>query len=135
MNADMEIYFIFFTSSDGINMKQSDLIDALITYPNINIRYLNPVEFSKGTPLEQFFAENRIQNSSNPIEHLADLSRVMLLNRYGGQYLDLDVLSLIPISQINTTNFACPEVDDIITNAVMNLDLKAGKAISAKYMQ
>jgi Glycosyltransferase sugar-binding region containing DXD motif len=135
MNADMEVYLIFFTSDDGVDMKQSDLINALIVYPNINIRYLNPTEFSKGTPLEQFFAENKMQNSSNPIEHLADISRVMLLNRYGGQYLDLDVLSLFPITQINRTNFACPEVKNVITNAVLNLDLKAGKAITDKYMQ
>jgi lactosylceramide 4-alpha-galactosyltransferase len=126
----MKIYFSLVTKSNGVNLKQSDFTEVLSSYPNIHFRFLNPVEFSKETPLEEFFAQNKIQNSSNPLEHMSDIVRILLLNRFGGQYLDLDVLSLLPISEINRENFACPESKNLITNAIINLDLEGGKAIS-----
>jgi Glycosyltransferase sugar-binding region containing DXD motif len=135
MNPDMEIYFSLVTKSNGVNLKYSNLTSALTSYPNVHFRFLNPVEFSKGTPLEEFFAQNKMQKSTNPIEHLSDVVRVLLLNRFGGQYLDLDVLSLMPISVINRNNFACPETKNIITNAIINMDLEGGKAISQLYLE
>lgn len=131
----MEVYFILITKSNGIDMKYSESTDILAEYSNIHIKFLNPVEFSKGTQLEEFFAKDKMKNSSNPIEHMSDIVRVLLLNKYGGQYLDLDVLSLVPISVINRVNFACPEVKNVVTNAIINLDLEGGKAISELYLE
>jgi lactosylceramide 4-alpha-galactosyltransferase len=129
----MEIYFIFVTNSTGIDMQYSDLIESLMTYHNIHMRFLNPIEFSRGTLLEDFFHRNKLKDSNFPIEHMSDVLRVLLLNKYGGQYLDLDVLSLIPLSTANQVNFACPEDKNVVTNAVLNFDLEKGFEVSTLY--
>lgn len=131
----MEVYFVFATNSSGISMAYSELIEALLTYRNVHLRFLNPVKFSRGTVLEQFFANDTMAESKYPIEHLSDVLRMLILNRYSGQYLDLDVFSLVPLSVINYENFACPELKDVLTNAIINLDSKIGRKISSLYLE
>jgi lactosylceramide 4-alpha-galactosyltransferase len=118
-------------------MKYSEIIDGLLSYPNIHLRYLNPIEFSKGTKLENFFQRGAMAKSSYPIEHTADVMRVLILNKYGGQYLDLDIISLVPLSVINRQNFACCESDNIVANGIMNMDAdeNGGKAVSNRYLE
>jgi mannosyltransferase OCH1-like enzyme len=134
----MDVYFVFLTnSSDGINMKYSELVDGLLSYSNIHLRYLYPKEFSKGTKLENFFEREAMNASLFPVGHAADIVRVLILNKYGGQYLDLDIISLMPITAINRVNYACAESENMVANGVMNLDTDelGGKKFSEKYLQ
>lgn len=110
------------TNSNGINLKYSELVDALLSYQNLHIRYLNPVEFSKGTKLENFFQRNAMENSTHPLEHTADIMRVLILNKYGGQYLDLDIFSLMLLSTTEKQNFACTDSENMVANGITNMD-------------
>ncbi|XP_070507589.1 lactosylceramide 4-alpha-galactosyltransferase-like [Chironomus tepperi] len=130
-NPEAHVYFILATNSSQVLLKYSELAKVLMSYNNIHIRYLNIYEFSKGTILESLIAQNTILKSRFPIEHMADVMRVMVLSRYGGTYLDLDVLSLVPIAVINQENFACPENDNVITNAVVNIGHKNHEVMQA----
>jgi lactosylceramide 4-alpha-galactosyltransferase len=117
-----------------MTLKYSDIAKVLFSYDNIHIRYLNIYEFSKGTVLEDLIANNTILRSKYPVEHMADVIRVLILNKYGGTYLDLDVLSLVPLTVINRENFACPEGNNIVTNAVIDIGRKEHEVMQA-YLQ
>jgi lactosylceramide 4-alpha-galactosyltransferase len=136
-NPDADINLIFATNSDSINLKFNELIYQLKHYSNIHLTYVNPFELSKGTPAEKFFREERMKKSVFPIEHMADVLRILILNEFGGQYLDLDVFSLKPLSKIGRKNFACVESQDVICNGIMNFDTdeNGGKAITNKYLE
>lgn len=84
MNPDAEIYFIFATNSDGVNIKFTELVYQLKKYSNIQLSYINPFELSKGTPAEKFFKEKRMEKSAFKIEHMADVLRILILNKFGG---------------------------------------------------
>lgn len=114
MNPDSDVYFIFATDSDGINMKSSELIFRLAQYPNIHFVFVNPIEISRGTSVESFFSDGTLENSSYPIEHMADVLRILILNKFGGQYIDLDVFSLVPLSVINKKNLHVHKVKIIL---------------------
>lgn len=133
-NPETQIYFILATNSSQMLLKYSDIARVLLSYDNIHIRYLNIYEFSKGTVLEELISNNAILKSKYPTEHMADVLRVLILHRYGGTYLDLDVLSLVPLTVINRENFACPEGNNIITNAVVNIGYKKHEVMQA-YLQ
>lgn len=137
VNPDADIYFIFASNADGINLKFTELIYQLKHYSNIHLAYVNPFEFSKDTPAENFFNSKIMESSAFPIEHMADVLRILILNRFSGQYLDLDVFSLKPLSKINRKNFACVESENLICNGIMNLDTdeNGGKAITNKYLE
>ncbi|KAL7024958.1 hypothetical protein ACKWTF_013272 [Chironomus riparius] len=130
-NPDTQIFFILTTKSDQMLLKYSEIARALLSYDNIHIRFLNIYEFSKGTVLEDLFAHKKILKSKYPIEHMADVLRILILNRFGGTYLDLDVLSLVPLKKINQENFACPESDNVVTNAVVNIGYKNHEVMEA----
>ncbi|KAL7014068.1 hypothetical protein ACKWTF_015723 [Chironomus riparius] len=132
-SADAKISFILTTNSSGISLKYTDIAHALLSYENIHIRYLNPHEFSKGTVIEHLVESNAVLSSKYPIEHMADVMRVLLLYKYTGLYLDLDIFSLTSLVSLNYTNFACPEDVNIITNAVLNVD-KNGRKVMELYL-
>lgn len=134
----MEVYFIFLTKTDKLNLQLTELTKALLLYPNIHLRFVNPLEFSKGTKLQNFFERDELSKSKYRLAHTSDVMRILFLNKYGGQYLDLDIFSLIPISVINRKNFACLQSNNkLVNNCIMNLDTDefGGKAISNKYLE
>ena len=65
---------------------------------------------------------------------MADVMRVLILSKYSGTYLDLDVLSLVPLAKINYESFACPESINRITNAVIRVD-KQGQKVMNLYLK
>ena len=55
--------------------------------------------------------------------------------RYGGTYLDLDVISQKPLDSIPETNFACSQIDDLsrteaLANGILSLDINKGHHIA-----
>lgn len=140
MNPNMEIYFLFATKSDGISMKYSDLIDALVSYPNIHLRFLNPIQFSQQTPLENFFMRDELSKSKYPIEHTADVLRILTLYKFGGLYLDLDVVSVVPYKKIEKSllknkNFACLGSTNELFNGILKFDVDSGRKVTEYYLK
>lgn len=136
MNPHIDIYFIFVTNSSGVNLGWNEIVRRLNLYPNINFEFLNPLEFANGTEARNFLTKGEIYKSDYPLEHMADFLRILFLNKYGGQYLDLDVFSLVPLSKINLQNFACLQNDDYVTNSIMNFNTDcSGSAVTNKYLE
>lgn len=89
---------------------------------------------AEGTPLEGFFTSLALRNSMNKFVHAADATRLLLLNRFGGFYADLDMVIIKDISHLHNV-VASDQVTEIeynpaghrfvgdkITNAMMHLD-------------
>lgn len=134
INPDANIYLILLTNEPQVWLEYSDLAKVLLGYDNIRIRFLNIYEFSKGTALESLIFSNLILRSKYPIEHMADVMRALILAEYPGLYLDLDILSIFPLSVIGYENFACPESLNRVTNAVIRVN-KSGQKVMDYYVE
>lgn len=110
-----------------MSLKYSELSKVLLSYKNINFRFLNPYEFSKGSAIEHLIESNIIVGSKYHIEHMSDAMRTLILSKYPGLYLDLDVLSLIKSSKVEFSNFACAQEKNLLGNAVIHVDSKGLK--------
>lgn len=119
---------MFLTKTNVVRLNHSSLIDAITAYSNVHLRLLNLFEFSRNTPLETFIHTDKLDKSKFQVSHTSDVLRILTLWKYGGTYLDLDVIVLRNTSQ---KNFACREDGKIINGAVLNLDTKSGKQISS----
>jgi lactosylceramide 4-alpha-galactosyltransferase len=95
--------------------------NVLNHYENINIKYINLLKYSRNTPLENFFQTNQIQKSIYPSSHLSDVLRYLTLWKYGGTYLDLDVIVQKPLDSI-PPNYAGSESKWDVNSAVINLE-------------
>merc|ERR1719481_1663510 len=66
---------------------------VLECYPNLELRHV-PLDtlFSVSSPLHLLWTSGRVKNSMWPISHTSDIVRFMLLYKYGGTWLDTDVI-------------------------------------------
>lgn len=113
--------FLLFTSRERLkNLTITSEVEALLSYPNVYINYINANEFSVGTPFEKFFKEDVLSQSSYKVEHTADVLRFMVLWKYGGNYLDTDVIARMELDKL--ANYACPESPEYVNTAIMNFE-------------
>lgn len=65
-----------------------------------------------------------------------DHRKILFCFRYGGTYLDSDVISQTSINAIGRQNYACSEIDrakkkQVINGAILNFDKVSGHRIAA----
>lgn len=134
INPDHDVFLLFKTPVGFLNSTPLPLFDALLSYKNIHLNFLNLEEFAENTPLEQWVKTGKIYNSSHVIRHVSDVLRILTLWKYTGTYFDLDVINQKPIETVGK-NFACIQKDGLINSAIMNLDSLLGRTIAEKNMQ
>ncbi|CAG9811631.1 unnamed protein product [Chironomus riparius] len=133
MNPETEIYFTFATNSSAVFLENSELLEVLSKFHNINFRFIDPKELSKGTFIEDFFTKDLLAQSQFHVANRANALRILLMSKYGGQYLDLDVISLVSIDAVNLTNYGCVQSKDVVNNAVLNFDVDKGQELLEEY--
>ncbi|CAG0907572.1 unnamed protein product, partial [Cyprideis torosa] len=78
--------------------EQRPLQDILKAFPNIHVVPANLQDFLQKTPLQDLYLQE--QSSIFLYPHLSDIVRVGVLYRYGGIYIDLDVITLQNYDQL-----------------------------------
>lgn len=120
--------------------------DVLLRLPNIEIIVLDEEQYFKNSPFEEWYEKKDVSNrllhyvkknkfysftlktqwkkSPYSTVHLSDYIRMLSLWREGGLYLDLDVLTLKPLSDYILFNFFVLEDKNntIIPNSVFHLE-------------
>lgn len=92
MNPNHNI-FVMFTSQVGFrNTSRLPIIDALLSYPNVHLNYLNITNYAQESPLEDWIKTNKLFRSQFLISHTSDVLRFLSLYKHGGTYLDLGKL-------------------------------------------
>ncbi|KAF7284770.1 hypothetical protein GWI33_021638 [Rhynchophorus ferrugineus] len=126
MNPYKQIYLLH--SSPGLliddKSESTQILKSLGSYSNINILHINLDRFVKGSPVEELWKSKKVYESKFPLTHISDIFRVLLLWRYGGIYMDLDVivtknLELLP------ANFIGAESKSDLNNDVIGLSSKS----------
>ncbi|PSN40791.1 hypothetical protein C0J52_07182 [Blattella germanica] len=90
MNPNAKVYVLYTCSINGGLEFSLPHVKQLFSYPNVKIWKLNPLEFVKETPLENWHFMKQMAKSKWPIEHSSDVLRYVALWKYGGTYIDLD---------------------------------------------
>ena len=111
-----------FSSEDSfLNPLRTQIIDAVLSYENVQFNYVPIKEYSVYTPLEEFIKEGHLSRSKFQTSHTADVLRFLTLFKYGGIYLDMDVIVLKPLNSI-PPNFVASENDDIVGSAIISME-------------
>lgn len=135
MNPDTPVYFLYATNDSEVTLNQSKWTNVLESYPNIKLRYFNIYEFSKGTPLEGFMRSDKWKGTMYLLEHMSDLLRSLVLYKYGGLYLDLDVLMLTPLRYLNYRNFLCVEITDNLASCIYRVNIEEGRRYTEEILK
>ena len=68
------------------------------------------INLPKGTRLEKLITSQKLQSSRYKVSHLSDVLRFSILWRFGGTYLDTDMIVLRPFPSVTSVpNFVVEE--------------------------
>lgn len=122
-NPDFDVFFTF--SSPGNfkfeRTKSDRLIRTLLSYENVQIVHLDYEKYTNNTPVEGVYANGELERSQHSTSHSSDILRFVTMWKFGGIYLDLDVITLRSFRNVSL-NFAGLESDSFIGSAVLSFD-------------
>ncbi|XP_063709149.1 lactosylceramide 4-alpha-galactosyltransferase-like [Culicoides brevitarsis] len=113
--------YVIFIAPVGIEMRkpEAELLRNLVKHENIYLRRANITKFAKNTPLEQFFDAQEYRKSKFFNTHLSDILRFLTLYKYGGMYLDTDIVCLRNFEELGM-NFVAAEAPTSLGSSVIN---------------
>ncbi|XP_076248960.1 lactosylceramide 4-alpha-galactosyltransferase-like [Calliopsis andreniformis] len=120
MNPNMKVYLLIVSPSE-ISNQSREIFNQLQSYSNIRIRHIYAESYVKKTPLEWWYKSGVLKRSEWPRSHMSDILRYLTLWKYGGIYLDLDVVVTASLERLK--NFAGAEDWDDVAAGVMGFDV------------
>ncbi|CAD0199574.1 unnamed protein product [Chrysodeixis includens] len=88
---DWNIYVLFAGPVTATNLN-SNSFKVLKQLKNVNFKRVHIVDYAKKTPLEQLVGDGALNRTRWRISHTSDMLRYLTLYKWGGVYLDLDVV-------------------------------------------
>ncbi|XP_555204.3 lactosylceramide 4-alpha-galactosyltransferase [Anopheles gambiae] len=95
-------------------------LPTLAGFGNVHFRWLDLNRFAQGTPVEAVIRSDLLHERPNGAEYLSEILRLVLLYKYGGIYLDLDVVTLKTLDFVNA-NFFGAETERLVGTSVIGL--------------
>ena len=87
---------------DGLE-RHCHTMDVIRKLPNVQVIYEDLMKHFVGTPLEKLVVNGTFEKSRFAYQHMGDALRIAMLHKYGGIYLDLDVVVLRSLSCLRNT--------------------------------
>lgn len=125
LNPNFRIYLLF-TSPGAIkseNTRNDRILKQLMMYNNVRMKHLNFQRYLNGSPIEELYDSLKIEASFYAKSHASDVLRYLTLWRYGGIYLDLDVVLIKTLEKLKP-NFAGRESDHAVAAGVLSFDFE-----------
>ncbi|EDV99385.1 lactosylceramide 4-alpha-galactosyltransferase [Drosophila grimshawi] len=125
-NPNFQVFVLFagptyrYHGNSSIGQRHQPIIDAILSYKNIQLRQLNLWSYAAGTPIEEWLKDGQLFRSSYLFSHISDFLRFLTLYRYGGIYLDMDVVMLRSMEDV-PPNFTGAESNTHLAAGVMSL--------------
>ncbi|KAJ8729850.1 hypothetical protein PYW07_016888 [Mythimna separata] len=112
-----EVYVLFSNPVTDYELKTGCLAD-LLQFRNVKFVRLHAAEYSKGYEIQSMLLNN-VPQSRFRIQHTADILRILTLNKWGGIYLDTDMIVTKSLDGL-PLNFVAKESENEIASAVIS---------------
>lgn len=103
---------------------------ALNPYDNIHLYRIHVKKFADGTPFHDFFISSALDNSLHPVYHSTEILKYLALHKWGGVYLDTNMIVSKPFDDLPLNWIARENEDDLGTAAMALTKNNVGKLIS-----
>ncbi|XP_036333100.1 lactosylceramide 4-alpha-galactosyltransferase [Rhagoletis pomonella] len=118
-NPSFSVFVLFASPAYRDYNNTPPVIEAILSYPNVHLRNLNLWTYAAGTPMYQWLKDGKLFSSSYVLSHLSDFLRYLTLWRWGGTYLDMDVVVLRSLEKL-PPNYTGAESSTFLAAGVMN---------------
>lgn len=101
---------VLFAAPVTDNTLKSGVVALLKNMTNVKFSRVHTEKYAKGTPLESMVSGGALKRTRWRISHTSDVLRYLSLYKFGGVYLDLDVVVAKPFDSL-VRNWAARETD------------------------
>lgn len=120
-NSDIYLLLASWTTMD-INQQSKESEDMVVRklsiYPNVLFRYLNLANFFTNTTFEDWFHNKTYNTQPFGVDHMHQLIRWIVLHKFGGTYLDMNLLSVRSVES-DPDNVVGFDDDELIVTSVV----------------
>ncbi|KAK9883259.1 hypothetical protein WA026_001445 [Henosepilachna vigintioctopunctata] len=120
LNPNLDVYLLY--TSPGIfkfeGTESDRFLQALLSYENIEINHLDYEKYTRGTPLEKLYSEGNIEASQYAMSHASDVLRYLTLWKYGGIYLDLDIVVIKSLENLPPNFSGCESKENVAAGII-----------------
>lgn len=124
LNPNWDVFLLFASpvglSNSTVSSHQA-IIDALLTYPNLQMRNVDLWSYARDTPISDWINSGELFLSKYINSHTSDFLRYLSLYKWGGTYMDLDVVVQQNLDKIEP-NYAGAESENFVAAGVLNFD-------------
>uniref|UniRef100_A0A182IQ12 Alpha 1,4-glycosyltransferase domain-containing protein n=1 Tax=Anopheles atroparvus TaxID=41427 RepID=A0A182IQ12_ANOAO len=106
-----------FTEADHLQIPD---LRTLLSFRNVHFRWLDLERFALGTQVDAVIKSKLLYDRPDGVAFLSEILRMVLLFKFGGIYLDLDVVTLKPL-EFYHPNFFGARTQDSADTSVMGL--------------
>ncbi|XP_049800003.1 lactosylceramide 4-alpha-galactosyltransferase-like [Schistocerca nitens] len=117
-NPHLAVYLLMAAAPAAANASWSRAARQLRHYGNVRLRRVSLERYVRGTPLAGWYRGGALRASRWPRSHASDVLRFLTLYKFGGTYLDLDVV--VTRSLEGMSNFAGAESATDVAAGVLN---------------
>ncbi|XP_034100891.2 lactosylceramide 4-alpha-galactosyltransferase-like [Drosophila albomicans] len=118
-HSSYDVFVLF--ACPTIRQQNDPILDAMLSYENVQIRSVNLWRFAEGSPIEDWLKKDDLFRTEFLMINISDLLRLLTLYRYGGIYLDEDVIMFQSLED-EVPNFMGAETNTSIGNSVLGLE-------------
>ncbi|XP_022909611.2 lactosylceramide 4-alpha-galactosyltransferase-like [Onthophagus taurus] len=116
------IYYIYVFPNDIKTIYiQDKYLNTVLTYENVHVVYAKIEDLVKNTEIEGLFKKHLIETSDYFVEHFSDAFRVIVLMKFGGIYMDSDVIVLKSLDDLGG-NFIGKEFETSLAGGIIGFD-------------
>lgn len=119
-NPSSDIYVLFIGWA-VLTPTNDSIIEKLLNYKNIYFKRINLANYTAKTLVAKLYNSKEINRSPYAFKQTNDMLRLLTLWKYGGTFLDMDVISRKGLKNIGT-NYVGTGSDETIHTAVMSFD-------------
>lgn len=118
-NPSFSVFVLFASPAYRDYNNTPPVMEAILSYTNVHLRNLNLWTYAAGTPMYQWLKDGKLFSSSYVLSHVSDFLRYLTLWRWGGTYLDMDVVVLRSLDKL-PPNYTGAESSTYLAAGVMN---------------
>lgn len=118
-NPNFDIFVLFASAVYSDNSTAQPILDAVLSYSNVHLRNVNLWTYAADTPIYEWLKGGKLFTSKFVLSHVSDFLRYLTLWRWGGTYLDLDLVVKRSLEDV-PPNFSGAESKAAIAAGVMN---------------
>ncbi|XP_034098794.1 lactosylceramide 4-alpha-galactosyltransferase-like [Drosophila albomicans] len=122
LNPSYDVFVLYASPWNYLPDKKtmSQLLEVTLSNPNVYLRSVNLQSLAVDTPVEDWLKSGELFKSRNPTEHISYLLRLLVLYRFGGFYVDFDVLFMRTLMNL-PENFLGAESEHSLASSLLSL--------------